>query len=73
MPIITSADARQVAKDYVIKQKVIPADAEVRVSDFGKLADGGYSVLVDVTVGKGTARYRVKMDGKGKVQSLVTR
>jgi hypothetical protein len=73
MPIITSADARQVAKDYVAKQKAVPSDAKVRVSDFGKLADGGYSVLVDVTVGRSTARYRVKMDKSGKIQSLLTR
>jgi hypothetical protein len=67
------ADARQVAKNYVVKQKAVSSDAKVSVSDFGKLADGGYSILVDVTVGKGTARYRVKMDRNGKVQSLATR
>jgi hypothetical protein len=72
MPI-TPADARQVAKNYVVKQKAVLSSAKVTVTDFGKLADGSYSVLVDVTVGKGTTRYRVKMDKNGKVQSLVTR
>ena len=67
------ADARQVARNYVVKQKAVPSDAKVSVTDFGKLADGGYSVLVDVRVGKSIARYRVKMDKNGKVQSLVTR
>lgn len=72
MPI-TPADARQVAKNYVVKQKTVPSDAKVRVSDFGHLADGSYSVLVDVTVAGSTVRYRVKMDKNGKVQSLVIR
>lgn len=67
------ADARKVAKDYVAKQKAVSLNAKVRVSDFGRLADGGYSVLVDVTTGKATAWYRVKMDKNGRVQSLVTR
>jgi hypothetical protein len=73
---ITPAEARQIARDHVVKQKAIPSDAKVRVSDFGKLADGGYSVLVDVALGatrtRGTTRYRVKMDGKGNVKSLVS-
>ena len=72
MPI-TPADARRLAKNHVVKQKAVSSDAKVRVSDFGKLADGSYSVLVDVTAGKDTTRYRVKMDKNGKIQSLVTR
>jgi hypothetical protein len=70
---MSPADARRVAKNHVVEQRTVPSDAKVRVSDFGKLADGGYSVLVDVTIGKGTARYRVKLDKNGKVQSLATR
>jgi hypothetical protein len=37
---ITPIDARQIAKDYVVKQKVVPSDAKASVTDFGKLADG---------------------------------
>lgn len=72
MPI-TPSDARRVAKDYVLKNKAPPSDARVAVSDFGKLADGSYSVLVDVTIGKTRTRYRVKMDKNGKITSFVTR
>ena len=71
---ITPVEARQIAREYVAKQKNVSSDAKVRVSDFGKLAEGGYSVLVDVALqAKGTTRYRVKMDDGGKVQSLVIR
>jgi hypothetical protein len=71
---VAPAEARRIARDYVVKKKTLPSDAKVRVSDFGKLADGSYSVLVDVTIGaNGTTRYRVKMDKNGKVTSFVTR
>ena len=74
---ITPAEARRAAKNYVVNHKALSSDAKVRVSDFGELADGGYSVLVDVTLGatqkKGTTRYRVKMDKNGDVKSFVTR
>jgi hypothetical protein len=73
---MTPTEARQVAKDYIVKQKALTSDAKLKVSDFGKLANGGYSVLVDVTVGvsqrKNRTRYRVKMDKNGKVESFVT-
>jgi hypothetical protein len=70
---ITPAEARKLAKEYVVSQKKLSSNVEVRVSDFGKIADG-YSVLVDVTLAaKGTTRYRVKMDGDGKIKSFVTR
>jgi hypothetical protein len=71
--VVAPAEARRIARDYVVKNKALTSDAKVRISDFGKLADGGYSVLVDVRIGKGTSRYRVKMDKSGKIQSLVTR
>ena len=71
---ITPADARQIAKDYVVKQKAPYSEAKVRVSDFGQLAEGGHSVLVDVKLQtKGTTQYRVKMDDNGKIKRLVTR
>lgn len=71
---VTPAEARRIAKDSVVKKKAPPSDAKVRASDFGKLADGGYSVLVDVTIQtKGTTRYRVKMDKNGSIMSLITR
>lgn len=70
---ITPAEARQIAKDYVVNKKRLASDAKVKVSDFGKLADGGYSVLVDVTIGSNRMRYRVKMDNNGKVSSFVAR
>jgi hypothetical protein len=70
---ITPAEARRIAKDYVVSHKSLSSDAKVRVSDFGKLAGGGYSVLLDVTLAKGTTRYRVKMDKDGKVESFVAR
>ena len=71
---ITPAEARQVARDHVVKTKAPPSGAKVRVSDFGELADGGYSVLVDVIQAKKPkVRHRVKMDSNGKVTSFVTR
>lgn len=74
---ITPAEARRLAKDYVVKKKAPPSSASVTVSDFGKLADGSYSVLVDVKDGprteKNRVRYRVKMDAKGEITSFVTR
>jgi hypothetical protein len=75
--VITPAEARQAARDYVLKKEAPSSEANVSVSDFGKLADGGYSVLVDMTIGssqrKNRKRYRVKMDENGKVRSFVTR
>jgi hypothetical protein len=60
---LAPAEARRIARDYVVKNKAPPSDAKVRVSDFGKLANGSYSVLVDVTIRtNGITRYRVKMD-----------
>jgi hypothetical protein len=73
---ITPADARRIARDYVVNEKGLPSDARTRVSDFGALADGGYSVMVDVTLGsqeKVATRYRVKMDVNGNVKSFVPR
>ena len=73
MPI-TPAEARRVARDYVVEKKGVSSDAKVRVSDFCHLAGGGYSVLVDVKLQtKSTTRYRVKMDDNGNVKSFVTR
>lgn len=63
----------QVTKDYIIKQNAVSPDSKVRVSDFGQLADGTYSILVDIVVRKNTERFRVKMGKNGKVQNLVTR
>jgi len=72
---VAPAEARRTARDYVVKKnKALPSDAKVRVSDFGKLANGSYSVLVDVTIQtKGVTRYRVKMDKNGNITSFVTR
>jgi len=70
---ITPAGARRIAKDYVTSQKAFPSEAKTRISDFGALADGGYSVMVDVTLGNRTTRYRVKMDENGNVRSFVPR
>lgn len=71
------AEARRIARDYVVSKQAPPSDAKVRVSDFGALSDGGYSVLVDVTLGttrsKDRTRYRVKMDKNGKITSFVPR
>jgi hypothetical protein len=71
---VAPAEARRIARDYVVKNKALTSDAKVRVSDFGKLANGSYSVLVDMTIQtKGVTRYRVKMDKNGNIMSLVTR
>ena len=73
---ITPAEARQLAKNYVVRHEALSSDAKVRVSDFGELTDGGYSVLVDVTIGPiqtRRTRYRIKMDKNGKVKSFITR
>jgi hypothetical protein len=71
---VAPAEARRIARDYVVKSKALPSDAKVRVSDFGKLANGSYSVLVDMTIQtKGITRYRVKMDKNGNITSFVTR
>ena len=44
------------------------------ISDTLQLANGSYSVLVDVTIQtKGITRYRVKMDKNGNIASFVTR
>ena len=72
--VVAPAEARRIARDYVVKNKSLPSDAKVRVSDFGKLSDGSYSVLVDVTIQtKGSTRYRVKMDKNGNITSFITR
>ena len=71
---VAPAEARRIARDYVVKNKALPSDAKARVSDFGKLVNGSYSVLVDVTIQtKGTTRYRVKMDKNGSITSFVAR
>ena len=71
---VTPGEARRIARDYVVKNEALPSEAKTRVSDFGKLADGSYSVLVDVAVQtKGVTRYRVKMDKNGRVTSFVSR
>jgi hypothetical protein len=71
---VAPAEARRIARDYVVKNKALPSDAKVRVSDFGKLANGSYSVLVDLTIQtKGITRYRFKMEKHGRITSFVTR
>lgn len=71
---ITPTEARQIARDYVAKTKAAPPHARLSVSDFGKLVDGSYSVLVDLSQGaKGRTRYRVKMDKNGVITSIDTR
>jgi hypothetical protein len=70
----TPSEARRVAKDYVVKKEAVPSDARVRVSDFGHLVDGSYSVLVDVAIhASSLTRYRVKMDKNGRITSFVAR
>jgi hypothetical protein len=74
--MVTPAEARRIARDYVAKVKALPAGTIVRVSDFGELADGSYSVLVDVMPGtraEARTRYRVKMDKRGKITSFISR
>jgi hypothetical protein len=73
---MTPAEIRRVARDFVAREKALPSDAKTRVSDFGRLAGGGYSVLVDVVLAdreESAARYRVKTDENGKVTSVVLR